>query len=82
VKEEEVPEKHNSNREHRCSQPQLGDLFIFYVNGTLPSDQRRMIEEHVSKCPECREELRFFATVKEAVTKDQPPQKRSNVSHK
>ena len=47
-----------------CGDPEIGDLFLFYLNEDVTLEQRRRIEAHVSNCPECQEELRFFATIK------------------
>jgi anti-sigma factor RsiW len=43
-----------------CTNPELGDLFILYLNGDVTAEERRQIEEHLPHCLECQEELRFF----------------------
>lgn len=48
-----------------CTEPKLGDLFAFYINGNVTEQQRETIEKHLAVCLECREELRFFLTVRE-----------------
>lgn len=71
------------NQEHRllrCEQPDLGDLFLFYVNGSATPDQCRQIEEHVSQCQACQEELEFFLTLREAVTRDERPVRRARAA--
>jgi len=49
-----------------CADPEVGDLFIFYVSGKVTPAERRRIEKHLKVCPECREELRFFQELKKA----------------
>ena len=44
----------------KCQEPALGDLFPFYLNGDVTPEERRKIEEHLSQCDECQEELEFF----------------------
>jgi anti-sigma factor ChrR (cupin superfamily) len=40
--------------QHRCEQAELVPL---YVLGALPSNETRLLEEHLTSCPECRREL-------------------------
>jgi anti-sigma factor RsiW len=59
--------KREQEREHlHCSDPEIGDLFIFYVSGKVTPVERRRIEEHLRVGPECQEELRFFRELKKA----------------
>jgi Putative zinc-finger len=48
-----------------CLQPDLGDLFIFYINDDVSEQQASRIEDHLAVCAECREELRFYLTAQE-----------------
>jgi anti-sigma factor RsiW len=50
--------------QHSCSEPDIGNLFPFYLSGNVTPEQRRRVDQHISECRECREELRFFATVR------------------
>ena len=47
-----------------CCDPEIGNLFVFYLNSNVTPNEKRRIEEHVLHCRECREELKFFATAK------------------
>jgi hypothetical protein len=49
----------------KCDQPELGGLFPFYVSGNATPNECRKIEEHIARCTECQEELRFFLTLRE-----------------
>jgi anti-sigma factor RsiW len=49
-----------------CLGPEIGDLFIFYISGNVTQDERRRIEEHLTMCSECREEVRFFRELQKA----------------
>lgn len=40
-----------------CTSPDLGTLFIPYLNQDVEADQKAAIEAHVSECPTCLEEL-------------------------
>ncbi len=44
----------------KCKRTELGDLFPFYLNGDLRSDQEQMIEDHLAQCTTCQEELLFW----------------------
>lgn len=55
-----------------CQRPEIGDLFPFYVNGNVTPDQRRDLEDHVSHCSECQEELRFFLALQDALDEGSP----------
>jgi hypothetical protein len=48
-----------------CLQPDLADLFIFYINDDVSEQQAGRIEDHLAVCAECREELRFYLTAQE-----------------
>ncbi len=39
------------------------DLLSAYLDGELPSDEARALEEHVARCPSCRAELDGLAAV-------------------
>lgn len=45
----------------------IWDLLPWYVNGTLPSEERRAVEEHLPGCPRCREEEAFCRATREAL---------------
>lgn len=45
------------------------DLLPWYVNGTLPDGERRKVEEHLSACPRCQEELAACRGIGEAVSR-------------
>ena len=57
-------------KDKACRDPKLGALFLFYLNSDVTEDERRRIESHLSHCPECKEELRFFETLKQVQKKD------------
>jgi anti-sigma factor RsiW len=45
----------------------IWDLIPWYVNGSLPGEERRAVEEHLAFCPRCREEERFCRRTAEAL---------------
>jgi hypothetical protein len=47
-----------------CSEPDLADMFPFYVNGHVSAGEREKIEKHLATCDQCREELQFFLDLK------------------
>ena len=49
----------------KCTQPELGDLFPFYLNGELRPDQERIIEDHLAHCTACQQELLFWVALAE-----------------
>jgi len=55
-----MTEKRAGFSAQKCTEPDVGDLFAFYINGNVTEDQRETIEKHLAVCPECREELRFY----------------------
>lgn len=47
------------------------DLLPWYVNGTLPDGERRRVEDHLSGCARCREELAACQGAGEAVRRQE-----------
>lgn len=47
------------------------DLLPWYVNGTLPDGERRRVEEHLSRCSRCQEELAACRGIGEAVSRQE-----------
>lgn len=45
----------------------IWDLIPWYVNGTLPSEERRAVEEHLTGCLRCREEEELCRATREAL---------------
>jgi hypothetical protein len=43
-----------------CREPEISDLFPFYLNGDVTPDETRKIEGHVSGCAACEKKLSFF----------------------
>lgn len=39
-----------------------------YIDGELPDDQRRQLEEHLGRCESCKQELERFVALKEDLT--------------
>ncbi len=48
-----------------CTAPDLKTLFIFYLNSNVTADERRIIEEHLGNCDECRQDLHFLRQLKQ-----------------
>jgi len=48
-----------------CTEPEISDLFPFYLNGDVTPDETREIESHVSACAECRRKLSLLMTLSE-----------------
>lgn len=40
-----------------CKKPDVSDKLILFVDGSLPDQERRKVEAHLSTCPQCRVEL-------------------------
>jgi predicted anti-sigma-YlaC factor YlaD len=54
----------------------LKELISSYLDGELDEDQRRLVEEHIEECPECRREhgeMAKFEEVMRKMTLKQPP---------
>lgn len=52
------------NRRDNAVQPsrhEIVGLFPFYLSGTASSEERKEVEEHLSKCVVCQVELKFFS---------------------
>lgn len=49
---------------------QAWDLIPWVVNGRATADERRVVEEHVAACGDCREELGFQRQLHQAMTRD------------
>ncbi|HSF42013.1 MAG TPA: zf-HC2 domain-containing protein [Thermoanaerobaculia bacterium] len=45
----------------------IWDLLPWYVNGTLPSEEQRAVEDHLSACSRCREEVAVCHATREAL---------------
>jgi predicted anti-sigma-YlaC factor YlaD len=43
-----------------CTEPDLADLFVFYINGNVTEQQQEAIENHLAVCPKCRDELQLI----------------------
>ena len=43
-----------------CSQPHLADLFPLYINGNVEPEDKQRIEDHLSECEKCQDDVRFF----------------------
>jgi len=52
-------------RQHRCERAELVPL---YVLRSLPSNETRLLEEHLTSCPECRQELQSLSPVVDSFT--------------
>ena len=48
------------NRE-RCTNPRIGDLFLFYLNSDVTTLDQKRIETHLAECSSCRKELAFVS---------------------
>lgn len=48
-----------------CQQPEIGDLFPFYLNGDVTPEDAKKIKEHLAQCDACKKELLFWATLSE-----------------
>ena len=44
----------------QCQQPELRDLFPSFLNERLSAEQSDQIEQHISECSECQEEISFW----------------------
>ena len=51
----------------RCTDPQIGDVFLLYLSGQLSEAERQLVETHLQTCTECRAELEFFAAGRQAL---------------
>ncbi|MFH1312530.1 MAG: zf-HC2 domain-containing protein [Candidatus Eisenbacteria bacterium] len=54
----------------------IDELISSYLDNELDEDQRRLVEEHIEKCPECRREygeMTRFEEVMRKMTLKQPP---------
>ncbi|HEX6865477.1 MAG TPA: zf-HC2 domain-containing protein [Thermoanaerobaculia bacterium] len=49
------------------SHQRIWDLLPWYVNGTLPGEERRAIEDHLAACSRCREEVTVCRVTREAL---------------
>jgi predicted anti-sigma-YlaC factor YlaD len=59
VKQQEVADS------PECKEPELNKLIPFFANGDVTSEQQSAIEEHLTHCQECREDLAFFVSLYE-----------------
>ena len=54
----------------------INELISSYLDNELDEEQRRQVEEHIEKCPECRKEygeMAKFEEVMRTMTLKQPP---------
>ncbi len=54
-----------NTRQHRCERAELVPL---YALRALPSNEMRLLEEHLTSCPECRQELQSLSPVVDSFT--------------
>jgi hypothetical protein len=54
------------NRGERTHQ-RIWDLLPWYVNGALPSEERRAVEDHLAACSRCHEEVAVCRATREAL---------------
>jgi hypothetical protein len=57
-----------NNKEQRrgiCSRHAVRDLVIFYLNGDVTDNQRKIIKRHMSHCFDCQDEFRFFLALRQ-----------------
>jgi len=47
---------------------EVGELLPWYANGTLAADEREAVDEHLTTCHDCREELAFLQDVDATAT--------------
>jgi hypothetical protein len=59
-----------NSEDMKCTAPDLGNLFFFYLNDDITTDERKRIEEHLPLCKDCQEEMRLFAIAKEIKKED------------
>ena len=50
----------------RCSE----ELLWSYVDGELPPEERKALEEHLKLCPECRRELSLMMEMERALSEE------------
>jgi hypothetical protein len=50
----------------RCSD--INELISAYANGELTSDQKKLVEEHLTGCPDCRAILEDYVKVRQQLT--------------
>jgi len=58
--------KRSEDRQERLH-GRIWDLIPWYVNGSLPAEERRAVEDHLAGCLRCREEERFCRRTGEAL---------------
>lgn len=58
--------KRSEDRQERLH-GRIWDLIPWYVNGSLPAEERRAVEDHLAGCLRCREEERFCRGTTEAL---------------
>ena len=51
-----------------ASHEPLSHLIPWYANGTLPAEERALVEEHLKTCAACQRELRLLRNVSVAMT--------------
>lgn len=58
--------RRSEDRGERTHQ-RIWDLLPWYVNGTLPGEERRVVENHLDACSRCREEIAVCRATREAL---------------
>jgi anti-sigma factor RsiW len=67
----------------RLRHQECWELLPWYVNGTLESDERAAVEEHLGRCPLCRSELAASEEMAVAVRRaaELPPPASARIDH-
>lgn len=60
----------DENGSRRTGHETVWDLLPWYVNDTLEGDEQRTVEDHLSACAICREEVRYWHGFTELVHED------------
>jgi len=47
-----------------CTNPHIGDFFLFYLNSDVTPRERKRIEAHLATCISCQRELAFFTVAR------------------
>jgi hypothetical protein len=55
-----------------CPAPGMAELIPWYVNGTLPDEERRAVEEHLLLCTVCRQDAAMTRVLMRTLD-DEPP---------
>lgn len=73
----------STEERRRLRHQECWELLPWYVNGTLESEERAAVEEHVERCPLCRSELAASEEMAVAVRRaaELPPPASSRIDH-